>query len=135
MTADPISLHANVRRAHAESARALAAVAVYYQQQAAESAAVAETIEGLQLVHAVMARAERSIRDVLDGRPMKPEKTPKQWDHERRIALCEQMIRIGTSPNLAARTLGFGESRSLYRWLRAQGRPELADKLIKGKVA
>jgi uncharacterized protein (UPF0254 family) len=135
---EPIALHAAIRRAHAASAKALAAAASYYQQQYPDTLLVSETVEGLEMIHAVMERTERGIQSILDGRApqsaiaIRPEASELR---QRKLDLAEQMARIGTSPAVAARTLGYSEPRSLYRWLRAQGRGDLVDKIIKGKAA
>lgn len=138
MSTEPIALHAAIRRAHAASSKALAAVATYYQQQYPDTLLVSETVEGLEMIHAVMERTEREIQSILDGHapqsaiPVRPEPAELR---QRKLDLAEQMARIGTSPAVAARTLGYSEPRSLYRWLRAQKRDDLVQQIMHGKVA
>ena len=68
---DPrIELHAELRRAHAQAAKALAAFGRYQMNRPSphplRSAMVAMSVEGIHLLHAVMGRAEKAIRDDLD---------------------------------------------------------------------
>ena len=68
---DPrIELHAELRRAHAQAAKALAAFGRYQMNRPSphplRSAMVAMSVEGIHLIHAVMGRAEKVLRDELD---------------------------------------------------------------------
>ena len=65
MIADPrVTLTQDVRRSHAMAAKALANAGNYYAA-VADPHMSAQIVEAIQLLHAVMGRTERAIRDDL----------------------------------------------------------------------
>lgn len=71
---DILALHRDVRRAHTLAARTLAAVGKHY---ADEPASLGATIEALQILHAVMSRAEQRLKDEIDDQVPEVDPDPK----------------------------------------------------------
>lgn len=127
---DPLLLHTQARRAHQQAITALKGIAQCLHGEGGQI--VAE--DALHVVHEAFARAETELANSIDGAPATVPKyaraaAVKRADEMRSLDQCERLIRTGIAAPKVARIMGYTEPRSLYRWLKRQGRDDLVDAL------